>query len=1081
MLPGWSSRGEAAGAVISWAPAALLALLALFPLLPGEVAAQFGRNRVRYEAHDFRHLETPHLDLYHPPGLEEVATQAAILGERAYSRLSALLQHDFREPIPILLYGSHHQFQQTNALTGPVDEATGGVTEFFKRRVVLPFTGSWQEFEHVLVHELVHAFQLDIIHGEAPAEALLYGAHPPLWFMEGMAEYVSAGLVDSQTRAWVQDGVLTGYLPDLETLGREGGYLSYRYGQAFWSFVAGRWGEDVVGEILQRVAGMGAEGAFVAVTGLDAGALGREWAREAGREVLTDLVERAADAPGVPGVRPLSARRGVADPWDLAPALSPDGRTLAHLSTRGGESFDLWLVDASDGAPIRRLARGGRSAGLESLRFMRSAPSFSPDGGTLALSAASGGRDVLVLLDVDDGGTRRLELPLRTVETPSWAPDGERLVLAGTEDGPSRLWVVGREGDGLRPLTAGGQAALHPAWSPDGRWIAFVTEEDGGGERGGERSPERPGSGVYRVALLELETGEVRVVPGQTGPRNINPVWSPDGRVLVWGGDGGGLPGLMVHEVGSREVLRLEGLEVPALGITPLSPVLSWSRAGPLVAVALERAGFALYRIEDPLALPRTPVVPAPAAEADGGGAFADGSGSVGTFREESLRRALRDRRPVRTLRSLLSTGEAAMPDTSAFRRGPVRTRLTPDLIAQPTLGARVGSGYGNGLYGGGGLALSDILGNHRVVTGITMNGSLRDTSGGVEWTWARNRWDLVVGLEQTPYYRWVRSTVIPGEDRNGWQDTWLRELDRRARLGLRYPLNVFRRLELGLVAGHEGRDLLEVGFEPEGKAIRRSAAQGGADYVQGTAAWVHDDTRWRWNRPVGGTRARLDLVRSRGGIRYDQVHLDLRHYRAWGSGGRGPVLALRAMGLLRQGPEADLRGFYWGGPMGVRGWSSGSFGGGAGGECEASRDGVDGGSPSSCPVRDQLVGSSGALASAELRVPLVEEVRLGMLGSLPPVELVGFLDGGMAWSRRVCADGRLGLGGAFCAEGPTPERRSRRGEGEDPFLVRAPVGAWGLGVRLDLLVVRMEIHHAFPLDRPGRGGVWGLVLGPPF
>jgi hypothetical protein len=239
------------------ASAALVVASSLF--LPVQADGQFGRNRVRYEPQEFQRLSTEHLDLYHAPGMEGVASDAARLAERAYARLSRLLQHESRDRIPILLYGSPHQLQQTNVLAGPVDEATGGATEFFKRRLVLPFTGSWQEFEHVRVHELVDAFQLDVIHGGAPPEVFLHASHPPLWFMEGMTEYPTVGLLDSQTRAWIHAGVLTGYLPDLATLGREGGSLSYWYGQAFRSFVADRWGDGAAGEILQRVNRLGTD------------------------------------------------------------------------------------------------------------------------------------------------------------------------------------------------------------------------------------------------------------------------------------------------------------------------------------------------------------------------------------------------------------------------------------------------------------------------------------------------------------------------------------------------------------------------------------------------------------------------------------------------------------------------------------------------------------------------------------------------------------------------------------------------------------------------------------------------------
>src|SRR5256885_11543975 len=38
-----------------------------------------------------------------------------------------------------------------------------GVTEFLKRRVALPFTGSYSDFRHTIRHELVHVFQLSLV------------------------------------------------------------------------------------------------------------------------------------------------------------------------------------------------------------------------------------------------------------------------------------------------------------------------------------------------------------------------------------------------------------------------------------------------------------------------------------------------------------------------------------------------------------------------------------------------------------------------------------------------------------------------------------------------------------------------------------------------------------------------------------------------------------------------------------------------------------------------------------------------------------------------------------------------------
>ena len=43
-----------------------------------------------------------------------------------------------------------------------IGQGTGGFTEPIERRIVLPFAGPLAETDHVIGHELVHAFQFDI-------------------------------------------------------------------------------------------------------------------------------------------------------------------------------------------------------------------------------------------------------------------------------------------------------------------------------------------------------------------------------------------------------------------------------------------------------------------------------------------------------------------------------------------------------------------------------------------------------------------------------------------------------------------------------------------------------------------------------------------------------------------------------------------------------------------------------------------------------------------------------------------------------------------------------------------------------
>ena len=129
----------------------------------GDARAQyFGRNKVEYRGFNFQTLRTDHFDIYYYPREEAAARQAARMAERWYARFSELLDHQFTHRQPIVLYASHRDFTQTNVSSGTVDEGTGGFTERLKSRIVMPFAPGLGETDHVIGHELAHAFQIDI-------------------------------------------------------------------------------------------------------------------------------------------------------------------------------------------------------------------------------------------------------------------------------------------------------------------------------------------------------------------------------------------------------------------------------------------------------------------------------------------------------------------------------------------------------------------------------------------------------------------------------------------------------------------------------------------------------------------------------------------------------------------------------------------------------------------------------------------------------------------------------------------------------------------------------------------------------
>src|SRR5512137_1235450 len=232
------------------------ATVAALAILSAPLAAQFyGRNKVQYQKFDFRIMKTRHFDVYFYLQDEQTVKMAGMMAERWYARLSRMFNHELKGRQPLVLYGSSPEFQQTQVIPEILGEGTGGVTESFKRRIVLPYGASLAETDHVIGHELVHAFQYDIMlqgHSDQ-ARGNDAALRIPLWFIEGMAEYLSIGPVDPNTSMWMRDAVRRKELPQLSKLDNSYKYFPYRWGQAVWAYITGRWGDEVIGKMMKSV------------------------------------------------------------------------------------------------------------------------------------------------------------------------------------------------------------------------------------------------------------------------------------------------------------------------------------------------------------------------------------------------------------------------------------------------------------------------------------------------------------------------------------------------------------------------------------------------------------------------------------------------------------------------------------------------------------------------------------------------------------------------------------------------------------------------------------------------------------
>lgn len=264
---------------------------------------------------------------------------------------------------------------------------------------------------------------------------------------------------------------------------------------------------------------------------------------EAGRLILTLFGEGAEPVAGYltsvafDGSDP----RPITDPpaedvvaSDVAPALSPDGQTIAFQRAVSGPSRGtppfVYLV-GRDGSGLRRLTTG-RSVELD--------PAWSPDGSRIALARRDRGTFELFVSASDGSGLERLTSTKPADEDyPAWSPDGSRIAFTryetGFETSGGDLWTMRPDGTGSDLLLGGRQDDSSPAWSPDGSRIAFV--RDG------------------HIAVVSADGSGVQILTSGSEEKEFRPRWLPDGNRIVFTRD----PGLiLIVSVGDRRLSQIE-------------------------------------------------------------------------------------------------------------------------------------------------------------------------------------------------------------------------------------------------------------------------------------------------------------------------------------------------------------------------------------------------------------------------------------------------------------------------------------------------------------------------------------------
>jgi Tol biopolymer transport system component len=204
---------------------------------------------------------------------------------------------------------------------------------------------------------------------------------------------------------------------------------------------------------------------------------------------------------------------------ETRPALSPDGETVAYVSTASGNR-DIWIQRVGSDKAID-LTADSRDDDTD--------PAFSPDGSLIAFHSDRDGGGIFVMGALGESVRRVTAGGF----SPDWTPDGKEIVYADEEVGSpllrsrSKLWAANVASGEKRLLLA--TDGVEPAVSPHGRRVAFW------GLRGDTAQRD-----VFTIPLAGLKDGESAAPVTNDAAVDISPFWSADGKTLFFGSDRGG-------------------------------------------------------------------------------------------------------------------------------------------------------------------------------------------------------------------------------------------------------------------------------------------------------------------------------------------------------------------------------------------------------------------------------------------------------------------------------------------------------------------------------------------------------------
>ncbi|HKK45774.1 MAG TPA: hypothetical protein VJ964_09645 [Balneolaceae bacterium] len=973
----------------------------------------FGKNRVQYNRLDWKYIQSQHFDIYYYKSSNyELADFSAHALESALKQLQEDFQYQIVSRIRVIIYDSHNDFSQTNVVALPEDaEGIGGVTDLYKNRITMPFSGNYTEFRSTLHHELIHAVFNDMFYGGNLQSIISSNLQLifPNWFDEGLSEYESLGW-DTNTDMWIRDAVINNYLPNIQQLG---GYFAYRGGQSVWNYIVEVYGRRKIGEILQVIKlRRNVETGFREALGLSINDLNNRWKDFYRKRYLPEVTEREDIRDFATHLTDWTGRYT----YNTSPAISPQGDKIAMITNARGY-FDVVAVSAITGKKLKTLIKGSDNINFEELNILNPNLSWSPDGTKLLLSAKSMGSDDLAIVDYQNGTIRKLKFPrLDAIGSVSWSPDGKKIAFDGNIGPYQDIFIYKLDTREFTNLTNDVISDYEPTWSSDSRSVYFVSSR-------GDKVELNTYKENYKLLLSNdlYSTDIYRVTPGNTRAERLTktPNWSEKQPAttrtgqLLFISDQNGIPNIYRMDLNDRTVAPLTNLQS---GVMQMSINADGSR---LAVNAADKGSLGIFLILSPferlkdrelslnewarrrLREPITLRVPAtlyvrqmiatqtrPIPEdlvvttdqrqkIQNQDTVAQGMTRTDTSKTVDFRHYVFDSKitadTTENLGSSVFTPENNMTEDGRYRPNKYRLKFTTDVVyAQGTLSTFYYDSYG--IFQ---IVLSDLLGDHQFVFATDLALDLHTSNYFLSYGNYKQRmnWSFNFSHSATSYqtfsgqlYRFRTSALSATAQ---------------------YPIDKFRRVDMGLSGISIARDYTIAGLNILDNEH--------SEFLYPQIVYTADKTLSGYITPVGGSRYALGLSGSPpltpGTLGFFSVLGDFRKYFNMGY---GYSFAIRGSAAASFGRDSQT--YFLGGMLGWINyrWSGYSI------PFDKLSDLFF--TMPALPLRgyeyNSIYGDKFTLLNAEFRFPLFAAILPGPIPFLPLYNMTGiaFIDAGMAW-----------------------------------------------------------------------------------